>query len=56
VLVHLFDIPFDVTIMYHRWLGIATFGIAILHVAFTWQKWISSDLSFGEQVIDSTVK
>lgn len=38
--VHLFGIPFERTIKYHRWLGVILFSSLAIHVACWWIKWL----------------
>ncbi len=39
VLVYLLGIPFDKTIMYHRWLGRWTFILLCVHVFWAFNEW-----------------
>jgi len=49
ILVYLLGIPFDKTIMYHRWLGRFLVMITSIHVFLTWADWARAGASWAKQ-------
>ena len=50
LLVFLLGIPFDRTIMYHRWIGRFTLILLTIHVFWAWQNWIANGLTIASQL------
>lgn len=42
MLVWLLELPFDKTIMYHRWLGRFTIILVLFHVFWYWPDWFET--------------